>query len=441
MQVMYERCCGLDVHQKTVVGCRLLTQQKGTIEKEIRTFATTTRGLRELDHWLAEGQVKQVALESTGIYWRPIFNLLEGRYEIVLVNAQHMHAIPGHKTDVKDSEWIADLLRHGLLKASFIPPKPIREVRELVRTHTHLMQERNRHINRIHKILETANIKLGSVVSDIVGKSARQMLEALIAGESDPLQLAQLARGRMRPKIALLQQALQGHLEPHHRFLLSQTLAHLDVLQQRVEQLEQEVEKRLSPFEKSLALLMSIPGIARRSATIILSEIGTDMAAFPSAAHLASWVGICPGSHLSAGKRRNGKPTKGNNYLRSVLTQIAWVLTRMSNNYLSAQFHHLRPRLGEKKAVVAVAHSVLVIVSHVLAKGEPYQDLGPDYFRRQDKEQQARRFVRQSRSAGLSCRAGSTRGGDYLILPFHPERAYPLVAHGAGCEIGGRFCL
>ena len=395
MQVVYERCCGLDVHQKTVVACRLLSQQQGTVAKEIRTFRTTTPGLRELDHWLAEGQVKQVALESTGIYWRPIFNLLEERYEILLVNAQHMHAIPGHKTDVKDSEWIADLLRHGLLKASFIPPKPIRELRELVRTHTHLMQERNRHINRIHKVLETATIKLGSVVSDVVGKSAREMREALIAGESDPLKLAKLARGRMRPKIALLQQALQGHLEPHHRFLLSQTLAHLDVLQQRVEQLEQEVEARLSPFEKSLALLMTIPGISRRSATITLSEIGTDRGAFLSAAHLASWVGICPGSHLSAGKRRNGKPTKGNNYLRSVLTQIAWVLTRMSNNYLSAQFHHLRPRLGEKQAVVAVAHSVLVIVYQVLAKGKPYQDLGPDYFRRQDQEQQARRFVRQ----------------------------------------------
>jgi transposase len=411
MQIVYERCCGLDVHQKTVVGCRLLSQPKGSIEKSIRIFATTTSGLMELDRWLAEGQVEQVALESTGIYWRPIFNLLEERYEILLVNAQHMHAIPGHKTDVKDSEWIADLLRHGLLKASFIPPKPIRELRELVRTHTHLMHERNRHINRIHKILETANIKLGSAVSDVVGKSARQMLEALIAGESDPLRLAKLARGRMRPKIALLQQALQGHLEPHHRFLLSQTLAQLDVLEQRVGQLEQEVAERLSPFEKSLALLMTIPGIARRSATIILSEIGTDMAAFPSPAHLASWVGICPGSHLSAGKRRNGKPTKGNRYLRSVLTQIAWVLTRMRNNYLSAQFHHLRPRLGEKKAVVAVAHSVLVIIYHVLAKGEPYQDLGPDYFHKQDKEQQARRFVRQLETLGYRVELASQEEG------------------------------
>jgi len=252
-------------------------------------------------------------------------------------------------TDIKDSEWIADLLRHGLLKASFIPPKPIRDLRDLVRTHTHLVQERNRHINRIHKILETANIKLGSVVSDVVGKSARQMLEALIAGESGPLELAKLARGRMRPKIALLQQALQGHLEPHHRFLLSQTLAQLDFLQRRVGLLEQEVAERLSPFENSLALLMTIPGISRRSATILLSEIGTDMRAFPSAAHLASWVGICPGSHLSAGKRRSGKPTKGNTYLRSVLTQIAWVLTRMSDNYLSAQFHHLRPGWVRRK--------------------------------------------------------------------------------------------
>src|SRR2546429_1838095 len=283
--------------------------------------------------------------------------------------------------------------------ASF-PPSPIRELRDLVRTHTHLMQERNRHMNRIHKILETANIKLSSVVTDIVGKSARQMLEALIAGESDPVELAKLARGRMRPKIALLQQALQGHLEPHHRFLLRETLAHLDFLQQRVGQLEQEVAERLSPFEKSLALLMTIPGISRRSATILIAELGTDMTAFPSAAHLASWVGLCPGSHLSAGKRRNGKPTKGNRYLRSVLTQIAWVLTRMRDNYLSAQFHHLRPRLGEKKAVVAVAHSVLVIVSQVLAQQEPYQDLGPDSFRRQDKEQQARRFVRQLETLG-----------------------------------------
>jgi transposase len=233
---------------------------------------------------------------STGIYWRPIFNLLEGHYEIFLVNAQHMHAIPGHKTDIKDSEWIADLLRHGLLKASFIPPKPIRELRDLVRTHTHLIQERSRHINRIHKTLETANIKLGSVVSEVLGKSARLMLEALIAGKTDPLELAKLARGRMRPKIALLQQALQGHLEPHHRFLLSQTLAHLDFLKLRGEQLEREVAERLSPFEKSLALLMTIPAISRRCATISLSELGTDMAAFPSAAHLASWVGLCPGS-------------------------------------------------------------------------------------------------------------------------------------------------
>jgi transposase len=400
MQVVHERCCGLDIHLKTVVGCRLLTQQKGSVEKSIRTFATTTGGLMELDHWLTEGQVEQVALESTGIYWRPIFNLLEGHYEIFLVNPQHMHAIPGHKTDVKDSEWIADLLRHGLLKASFIPPKPIRELRDLVRTHTHLIQERSRHINRIHKILETANIKLGSVVSDVLGKSAKLMLEALIAGKNDPLELAKLARGRMRPKIALLQQALQGQLEAHHRFLLSQTLAQLDFLQQRVGLLEQEVTTRLSPFEKSLALLMTIPGISRRSATVLLSELGADMGAFPSAAHLASWVGICPGSHLSAGKRRGGKPTKGNTYLRSVLTQIAWVLTRMSGNYLSAQFHHLKPRLGAKKAVIAVAHSVLVIVYHVLAKGESYQDLGPDYFRRQDKEQQTRRFVRQLETLG-----------------------------------------
>ena len=400
MQVVYERCCGLDVHQKTVVGCRLLSEPKGTIEKEIRTFATTITGLKELDHWLSEEHVQQVALESTGIYWRPLFNLLEGRYEVFLVNARHMHAIPGHKTDIKDSEWIADLLRHGLLKASFIPPKPIRELRDLVRTQAHVIQERSRHINRIHKILETANIKLSSVVTDIVGKSARQMLEALIAGESDPVELAKLARGRMRPKIGLLQHALQGHLEPHHRFLLKETLAHLDFLQQRIEQLEQEVAQRLSPFEKQLALLMTIPGISRRSATILLSELGTDMAAFPSSAHLASWVGVCPGNHESAGKRRSGKPTKGNTYVRSVLTQIAWVLTRMHDNYLSAQFFHLKPRLGAKKAVIAVAHSVLVIVYHVLAKGEPYQDLGPDYFRKQEKEQQVRRFVRQLETLG-----------------------------------------
>jgi transposase len=285
-------------------------------------------------------------------------------------------------------------------KPASFPPSPIRELRDLVRTQTHLIQERSRHINRIHKILETANIKLSSVVTDILGKSARQMLEALIEGESDPVSLAKLARGRMRPKIALLQHALQGHLEPHHRFLLKETLAHLDFLQQRVEQLEQEVAERLSPFEKSITLLMTIPGISRRSATIILSELGTDMAAFKSAAHVASWVGLCPGSHLSAGKRRSGKPTKGNTYLRSVLTQVAWVLTHMSDNYLSAQFRHLKPRLGAKKAVVAVAHSVLVVIYHVLAKAEPYQDLGADYFHRQDKEQQARRMVRQLETLG-----------------------------------------
>src|SRR6266516_4061700 len=421
MRVLYARCAGLDVHKAIIVACVLLSASSAKTSKQVRTFATTTAGLQELAAWLASQGVSHVAMESTGIYWRPVFNLLEGRFEVILVNAQHMKAVPGHKTDIKDSEWIADLLRHGLLSASFIPPKPIRDLRDLLRSHTQLMQERNRHINRIHKILETANIKLGSVVSDVVGKSARQMLEALIAGESDSVELAKLARGRMRPKIALLQQALQGHVEPHHRFLLKETLAHLDFLQQRVGQLEQEVTERLSPFEESIALLMTIPAISRRSATILLSELGTDMAAFPSAAHLASWVGLCPGSHLSAGKRRSGKPTKGNTYLRSVLTQIAWILTRMRDNYLSAQFHHLRPRLGSKKAVIAVAHSVLVIVYHVLAKAEPYQELGADYFRKQDKEQQARRFVRQLETLGYCVELASQEEVTPSFFPCIPS--------------------
>jgi transposase len=287
MQVLYDRCCGLDVHQQTVVACRLITSPTGRVDKQIRTFSTMTRGLLELARWLQEEQVSHAALESTGVFWWPVFNVLEGQVEVLVVNAQHAKQVPGRKTDVKDSQWLADLLRHGLLQASFILPKALRALRDLMRARTNLIQERSRQINRVQKVLETANVKLSSVVSDILGKSARQMIEAMLAGATDPTALAQLARSRLRSKIPQLSLALEGHLEEHHIRLLRQWLAQIDFLPTQIAELEQEVEARLPPFEKSLDLLITIPGISRTAATIILSEIGDDMNCFPSAAHLA----------------------------------------------------------------------------------------------------------------------------------------------------------
>jgi len=402
MQVLYERCCGLDVHKKTVVACVVITALDGQVHKQVRTFATTTASLLALTDWLASFPISHIALESTGIYWRPVFNLLEEGRTIILVNAQHMRAVPGRKTDVKDSEWLADLLRHGLLKASFIPAKPTRDLRDLVRYRKSLVQDRTQEINRLQKVLETANVKLSSVVSDVLGKSGRRMLAAIINGVSDAEALADLARGTLRHKLPQLQQALEGRIEAHHRVLLQQTFAHIAFLEDSIQQLQQEIDQRLSPFAEAMLLLLSIPGIQAITAAAILAEIGTQMERFPSAKHLASWAGVCPGNKQSGGKRLSGKTTKGNARLRSALVEVVWNISRIKDNYLSAQYHRLARRMKKQQAAMAVAHSLLVIIYHVLSDKQPYRELGADYFDHVDKERQTLQALRRLEALGYT---------------------------------------
>lgn len=402
MQVLYERCCGLDVHKKTVVACVVITSPEEPVHKQIRTFATTTTSLLALADWLTALQISHIALESTGIYWRPVFNLLEEGRTIILVNAQHMKAVPGRKTDVKDSEWLADLLRHGLLKASFIPTKPIRDLRDLVRYRKSLVQARTQEINRLQKVLETANVKLASVMSDVLGKSGRRMLAAIVEGVSDAEAIADLACGTLRRKLPQLQQALLGRIEAHHRVLLSQIFGHITYLEDSIERLQQDIDQRLHPFAEAMDLLLSIPGIQAITAAAILGEIGCEMQRFPSAKHLASWAGVCPGNKQSGGKRLSGQTTKGNTRLRSVLVEVVWNITRIKDTYLCAQYHRLARRMEKQKAAMAVAHSLLIIIYHVLAKKQPYQELGAAYFDTLDKERVKRQALRRLETLGYA---------------------------------------
>ncbi len=400
MQVIYPRCAGLDVHEKTVVVTAMLTQEDGKVYKTQRTFRTMTADLLALDDWLEQQQIEVVAMESTGIYWRPVFNILEAGRTIILVNARHMKAVPGRKTDVKDSEWIADLLRHGLLQASFIPPQPIRDLRELTRYRKTLVQERADEINRLQKVLETANLKLGSVATDVLGKSGRDMLNAVLHGEGDPETLAALARGRLRAKLPDLRLALEGRVQPHHRFLLTRILAHIDFLEESICTVYQEIAERLRPFEEAVELLQSIPVLQETAIASIVSEIGTDMSRFPSDKHIASWAGLSPGNHESAGKRLSGSTTHGNPYLRAVLCQVAWVVAHTKDTYLSAYYHRIARRRGKKKAIVAVAHKLLIIIYHVLSTKKPYEELGADYFDQLDKARIERRAVQRLEQLG-----------------------------------------
>jgi transposase len=402
MHLVHERCVGLDVHKRTVVACVLITQPEGTCQREVRTFSTMTADLLALGDWLDALRVSVVALESTGVYWRPVFNLLEEGRTLILVNPQHIKAVPGRKTDVKDSEWLADLLRHGLLTPSFIPPQPIREVRELTRYRKTLVEERAREVGRVQKVLEGANIKLASVATDVLGKSGRAMLEALIRGEQDPAVLADLARGRLRAKRPQLQLALEGRLVAEHRTVLKHLLMHIDFLEQSIAELEAEIEHALAPFGQAVTLAQTLPGIAEKAATAILAEIGTDMSRFPSDRHIASWAGVCPGNKQSGGKRLSGQTTKGNPYLRAVLTEVAWAISRTKDNYLAAQFHRIARRRGQQKAVMAVAHSVLVILYHMLREGRPYTDLGPDYFEHLEASRIERYHVRRLERLGYT---------------------------------------
>lgn len=401
MEVLHECCCGLDVHAKTVVAC---LSKKG--RKEIRTFSTMTDELLQLADWLTSAGCTHVAIESTGVYWKPVFNLLEGGVTVILVNARHIKAVPGRKTDVRDCEWLADLLRHGLLKASFIPPGEIRELRELTRYRQTLVTEHTAVANRLQKLLEGANIKLGQVASDVLGLSGRLMLRALAEGEQDAEKLAELAQGKLKSKKAALRRALEGRLTQAQRWVLAEFLARLEELEAaraRVEtRIGEEVANCSDPFvQQAVELLDSIPGVGERTAQTIIAEIGVDMGRFPSAKHLASWAGVCPGNNESAGKRKSGQTTKGNKFLRTALVEAAWAATRTKGTYLRARYQRLVKRMPKTKALVAVAHTMLVIVYHLLSRRVAYAELGSDHVDRQYAERQRRRLVERLEALGV----------------------------------------
>jgi transposase len=402
MDTVYARVAGLDVHKDSVSACVRWVESGGRVAQETRRFGTTTRQLLKLRDWLSQLQVTHVAMESTGVYWKPIYNILEGGFEVLLVNARHVRNVPGRKTDVKDSEWLAQLQQCGLLKASFIPPRPQREWRDLTRTRAQLVRQKASVANRIQKVLEDANVKLASVASDILGVSGRAMLEAMVEGESAPRVLAQMARGRMREKIPQLEEALEGRLSEHHRFLLRSLLDQVAHLEDQIERFEQRIEELNAPFAQAVEAIAQMPGLHTTSAQAVISEIGTDMTAFASAENLSSWCGLCPGSHESAGKRQSGRTRKGNVWLRATMIQAAWAATHTKGSYFRAQYRRLVGRRGKKRALVAVAHSQLVIIYHLLTTGRPYEDLGADYFGQRDIEKIARHHIKRLESLGYT---------------------------------------
>ena len=365
----------MDVHKKTVVACIVTPESR-----LIRTFSTMTSGLVKLSAWLMEHRVTHVAMESTGVYWKPVYNLLEDDFELMVVNARHIKNVPGRKTDVKDSEWIASLLRHGLLRGSFIPSRAQRELRELTRHRRSLIEERSRVVNRIQQVMEGGNVKLSSVVTDVLGVSGRAILDAMVRGEDDPEELARLARGRLRNKREALKEALWSLMGGHQRMMLRSHLNHIDFLDSQIAELSEEVSNRTASLEEQKELLDDVPGVGRRVAEEVLAEIGGDMSRFPSASHLASWAGLCPGNNESAGKRGSGRTRHGNNWLTKALVQAAWAAARTKGTYLAAQYRRLAARRGRKRAILAVAHSLIVIIHHMLKQGTRYADLGGNYF-------------------------------------------------------------
>ena len=400
MQVLYPRCAGLDVHKDTVVACvRCVSEPE---HHETRSFATTTRELLALGEWLVEHGCSHVAMEATGIYWRPVWHVLEGQAELVLANAQHIKNVPGRKTDVNDAMWIADLLAHGLIRSSFVPPQPIQELRDLTRTRKQLVREISQHSLRIQKVLEDANIKLGSVLSEVLGVSGRAMLGAIIEGESDPHRLADLAQGTARRKHDELVEALHGRIRPHHRTLLRLHLNLIAALEHTVGEVDAAVGKSLEPIHQRARLLTTMPGISEVSAEVIVAEIGIDMTRFASPGHLISWAGLCPRNDESAGKRRSTRLRKGGTWLKTALVTAAWAAVRTKASYLRAQFQRIKARRGARKAIIAVAASMLTSAYFILRDGVPYRDLGPTHFDRQHRDKTIRRLLRRLHDLGYS---------------------------------------
>jgi transposase len=402
MQVVHVRCAGLDVHKASVVACVMITAGDGRVQRETRSFGTMTPELLALGDWLKAQNVTHAAMESTGSYWKPVYNLLEGEMELLVVNAQHMKAVPGRKTDVKDAEWIADLLRHGLLRGSFIPPRPQRELRELVRHRANLVTRRAQCVNELQRTLESTNVKLGNVVSDITGVSATEMLQAMLAGQTDPEVLAELARGRMKEKKESLRQALQGKIEEHHRLMLSQLLVDISTYEEQVEEVGTMIAHRLKEQQELLDRLDEIPGINQRVAQVIAAEVGTDVKRFPTAECLISWAGICPGNNQSGGKRRNGHIKPGNRSLRAAIVEAANAAGKKKNCYLSTLYQRLTARRGKKRALIAVARTILQMCYYMIARGTRYQDLGADYFDRRNPERLAKRLAKRIETLGFS---------------------------------------
>ena len=402
MDLVNERCAGLDVHKKTVVACVRTPAQTGGSgrRKATRTFTTTMSGLAGLRDWLGSEAVTHAAMESTGVYWRPVYAVLEPYFELLLVNARHVKQVPGRKTDVRDCEWLAQLLECGLLKGSFVPPPELRDLRDLTRLRKVLVRERSRQINRVAKTLELANVKLSSVVSDIVGVTGRTILEAMIEGERDPHTLADLARGSLRRKRAKLAEVVPGLIRDHHRFLLRDLLDTIDHLSHRITALDIRIERVTRPFSPALEILESVPGVQRRSAEAILAEIGDDMKRFPTARQFASWARVCPGNHESAGKRRPSSTGKGNTWLRDALSQVAWGAARTKTSYYRKLYYRHRSRGGPKKAIVVVQHAILTAIWHMLSTGAFHEDLGPDHLQR-DKARQTRHHLRRLRQLGV----------------------------------------
>jgi len=400
MKTLHRRCAGLDVHKKEVVACLRLVV-RGKANYEVRRFATTTRGLLELADWLEQAGCTHVAMEATGVYWKPVWHMLEGRFQQILANAAHIKGVPGRKSDMNDATWIADLLAHGLIRASFVPPQPIQDLRDLTRTRKQLTREIVQHTQRIQAVLEEANVKLSSVITDILGAGGRRILKAIVAGETDPTKLAELGGPRLAAPRAELAEALLGRLRSHHRFLIGQHLKTIEQLEETIAAFDARIEAALEPFRDAVERLKEVPGLSETSAQVLIAEIGTDMSQFPTAGHLLSWAGLIPRLDESAGKRRSTRVRKGAPWLKPVLVQCAWAASRKKNSYFQAQFLRLKARRGPKKAVVAVAASILTTAYHMLADGTCYQDLGTDHFARRNPARTVAKLASRIRNLGF----------------------------------------